>query len=172
MWQNCSWTWSGVVHHGFGGVGACATPKNYFCTPQTSRGRYIFYLFFTTSNALISQWFKYYNIWVDWFLILILNNTFLFYRTSGSIVKLLDVVCPPERRRVIKVGLNFEWPNRENKILFVWTPALWFLFLFTNYPLLMQLIWFVVSCILVYRYLNKHLIWFLFFNRNNQMVMP
>ncbi|KAL9985929.1 hypothetical protein ACROYT_G008383 [Oculina patagonica] len=29
-------------------------------------------------------------------------------RTSGSIVKLIDVVCPPERRRVIKKPLNGE----------------------------------------------------------------
>ena len=61
-----------------------------------------------------------YHIWVDWFLILIIDFCF---RTSGSIVKLLDVVCPPERRRVIKVCLKFEWPNREKKnhkkILFV-----------------------------------------------------
>ena len=25
-------------------------------------------------------------------------------RVSGSIVRLIEVVCPPERRRVIKVG--------------------------------------------------------------------
>ena len=85
-----------------------------------------------------------YNIWVDWFLILIIDFCF---RTSGSIVKLLDVVCPPERRRVIKVCLNFEWPNREKNPCFMIPVS------FHNL-LSMQLILFVVSCILVYRYLK------------------
>lgn len=92
-----------------------------------------------------------YNIWVDWFLILIIDFCF---RTSGSIVKLLDVVCPPERRRVVKVCLNFEWPNREKKSIKKFFLCSCFMIPVSFHNLLsMQLILFVVSCILVYRYL-------------------
>ena len=108
-----------------------------------------------------------YNIWVDWFLILIIDFCF---RTSGSIVKLLDVVCPPERRRVIKVCLNFECPNREKKI----HKKILFVFLLYDSCFFSQSIINAVNfiCCILYTCLQVSLDLIFIFNRNNKMVMP
>ena len=35
-------------------------------------------------------------------------------RTSGRIVELIDVVCPPDNRKVIKVGQNYRTQSVQN----------------------------------------------------------